>query len=161
MHVKRILKYKVWCCFGHYLAHTATLSLIACLLLSLIPFSMQGVKAQDEQAQDALTLSIQAPATVAAGQVIVLQLVLEGQSEGAIEIGGVEAEILYNHNAAEYAGFSNPPPPEAASLGNMVVPFSPGGSVVAYYRCSTEPCLEARSERVAMAMASTATANGA
>jgi len=128
---------------------------MASLILSLTVLNSQWLPVH---AQDAPVLRIQAPKSVGAGQVILLQLVIEGKSPK--DIGGLEAEVLYDHQAAEYAGFSPPMPPENASYGNLVVPESPGGSVIGYYRCSTPSCLKSRGDIVQMALSSAATDSG-
>src|SRR3954466_11419681 len=101
MYTNRIVHFEKWCHFCANLTRVATLIIMASLILSLTVLNSQWLPVH---AQDAPVLRIQAPKSVGAGQVILLQLVIEGKSPK--DIGGLEAEVLYNHQAAEYAGFS-------------------------------------------------------
>jgi len=86
---------------------------------------------------------LEAPQQVAAGQVVTLNVRLEGLQGGDMQVGGFEAQILYDQTAAEFAGFSPLAPQAGEGRGQMVVPEVNGGSAVAFYTCDTAPCLQA------------------
>jgi len=105
------------------------------------------------QANAPLVVRLQAPAQVQVGEAI--QLVLQ-VSEGSGSIGGMEASILYDPAAAEFAAFNPPAATAQTGLGRLIVPDGPAGSSVGYFTCATPECHEVGSALAAMASAGAA-----
>jgi CSLREA domain-containing protein len=116
----------------------------ALIMSALLGIMVAGHSYAQEQSAADIQVTIEAPAQVGVGNVITLRL----RAEGDAQIGGFEALLLYSPTDAEFAGFSPRPPQGDQGLGQLVVPELPVGSVVGFYTCGTDPCLNAREAQV-------------
>src|SRR5262249_19613017 len=102
-----------------------------------------------------LVVRLQAPAQVQVGEAIQVVLQVSG---GSSSIGSMEASMLYDPAAAEFAAFNPPAATAQTGLGRLIVPDGPTGSSVGYFTCATPECHEIGSALAAMASAGIASA---
>src|SRR4051812_9214923 len=115
---------------GLTIVRSATILLLVITILSLA--SGQSIA---ENAPASANLLIQAPDHINLGGAIDITFKLDGN----VQVGGFEAEILYDRSAGEFAAFSPLAPQGNEGLGQLAAPELPSGSAVGFYTCGTEP----------------------
>jgi CSLREA domain-containing protein len=116
------------------------------IAVAMIVFGSGVTQAQSEASAGA-TLHIEAPAQVNVGEVVVLRV----RIDGAAEVGGFEAQVLYSLEAAEFAGFRPQALAAEMGVGQLVVPDVATGAAVGFYTCGTEACLRVREAQASAA----------
>jgi len=129
---------------GLTIVRSATILLLVITILSLA--SGQSIA---ENAPASANLLIQAPDHINLGGAIDITFKLDGN----VQVGGFEAEVLYDRSAGEFAAFSPLAPQGNEGLGELAAPELPSGSAVGFYTCGTEPCLQTKDVQVQAAAA--------